>query len=189
MKIPAQNPDLRRYVRARYIKLFTALILWNALLAWLEYIFIYDYFITTLNELNAVITWIFLSILPFFLLRGHKLIFDSSWEGTLTAVTYESKNDLGRDSAAMVAETREPDLKATLHVQLDSGKTVNFVFNRLQNAEGFPYLPGQRVRHYRGTRFPLILDDEHELCVICGANNGKDAEVCAYCGRTLVKPR
>lgn len=108
MKLPARNPDLRRYVRARYIKLFTALILWNALLAWLEYIFIYDYFITTLNELNA---------------------------------------------------------------------------------EGFPHLPGQRVRHYRGTRFPLILDYEHELCVICGANNGKDADVCAYCGRTLVKPR
>ncbi len=185
ISIPAANPDLRTYVRRRYQKLFLIWGICTAVLAVLEIVFLWDYFVDRFNVMTSVIVAILLFLAPLFAMKGHKLLFDRSWEGEVISVDFTHRD--GATSAVAYQRIMVRKWYCEVYVKLDSSERVIQYEYHLAHASHTPSVAvGDRVRHYRGLPHPIVLGKPMKICPVCGLDSASEATECLFCGHSMM---
>ena len=188
LTIPPENSDLAAYVRSRYVKLFVIWGICTVLLIVLEILYLFDYFVTRFNVMTAVITAILLFFVPLFAMKGHKLLFDPSWEGTVIDVKFTHRD--GATSAVAFERVMVRRWYCEVYVQVDGSERVAHYEYQLAHASHTPPVQkGDRVRHYNGLPHPVILGKKMQICAFCGLDSEAGTDVCMFCGHTMIDAR
>lgn len=209
-RIPAENADIRERVRRAIVK-DIALILIFRLVVFLP-AFLYGYY-TPPVRVGAVIAVEIVCLFPIVKTRIWKwFIGAGAFEGEITEIKHRrALLDRAAKRPAPIGGRQTPTapMKRTpvgalytnrpmektfvtrVTVREDGGRVrrVKYVVN---DGDRLPdYKVGDRVRRFYGTEYMQILSRDgvpgDTVCVVCGAENGADAEECAVCASSLIK--
>ena len=128
----------------------------------------------------------FLMMIPFllippFVIKPRKLIFDKMWQGKIDRIEYFSgmvNNDITVRSMAL---TRFQNI--TLHIIDDEGEDHQVTLDKKYEK---CYSVGDRVIHLPGLTYPANIDaksNERRVCVCCGTIMPHIDEECIGCGK------
>ena len=185
IRIPKKNGDLRRVVSEKIIRVAAATLGTAAVVSILEVLFVYDYFLNSLGKVNAIVIWIILSVLPFFILKGHRLLLDSSWDGKVIAVDYTARVEpITKVNASRIMKRTH---LCEIYAETDGGAVKQLTLKLEDASLTLPVSVGDRIRHYRGLEYPVIFDKPIQICPFCGYDNPIDAEECMICHHSVIK--
>ena len=184
LHIPDRNPDLQKLVKMKYVRLFGRWAIWAVTLTILEIIWFYDYFTDRMNELSAAIIAAFLYILPFFLMKGHLLLADRAWEGTITDIVYDRVVKVNGGDRRKIAYNYE----ATLTIE-NGGDYRFYVLPCTGASMRYTYKVGDRIRKYAGLRYPVFIEIPeglNQICPVCGHDVEENLTNCLKCGASAI---
>ncbi len=184
IKLPPQNTDLQRYVRNRYTKLFSVWGIWAAILTVVEINYLFEYFTVRLNMLSSILIALILYILPFFLMKGHRLFSDPSWEGVVTDIVYD------RLVKASGGNTRKITYRYEATFTIDCGGDFTFYTLPCTDASmRYVYKIGDRLRKYHGLMYPIFVEIPeglNQICPVCGHDVEENLKECLQCGHSRI---
>lgn len=185
---PAKQSLKKRVRKQQAPRLYGFLTLFLAI-SLLELFFLFDYTEKSFNRIGAVCLYLILILLPAFFLKIPSLLFDFPWEGTVEDIRYDSFVD-SHDIVGMKYTSLYHAFTATLTVRKDNGKKVVFDIRLSRSDEELPYRIGDRIRRYRGTKYPVLLDtasNRPRVCALCGKTVPADQTPCSYCRADIVR--
>ena len=114
-----------------------------------------------------------------------KLILDRPWHGEIIHVYI--------DTVTTVVDTVKPVVNPRIRnrnqinivVRLENGIKKNVIVPNVK----IPYEVGDKIYHFRGIPYNLVLKNDCNtdgFCIICGAKN-QDMARCGLCGHTVIK--
>ncbi len=185
-KLHLTNPDIAATISKKYYNLAIICLLWTAAVSIAEISFMYEYFAEKMNVFSAVTIWILLCTVPFFIMKGHKLLFDKSWEGKILHLNYTKVVKSSPFSSRRIAYVNILEILVECN-----GKTKMVTLYCPKPEEMFPFKVGDTICHYKGTGYPVFgIESEsgEQFCPICGTVNHPGARECFYCDHTIIKP-
>lgn len=180
------NPDIAATVTKKYSKLMIVWLLWTALVTVLQYLWLFDYFSSRVNFVSAIIVYIFMCILPFFIKKSWRLIFDKTWVGKVVSVKYD------RVVKSTPTSSRKIIYVNTLEMVIECGNKVRTIVLPCANASAiYPFEVGDIVCHYKGTKYPVFAVESKtkaQLCPLCGTIHKPHECECFWCHHSVIKP-
>lgn len=196
-KLHFTNPDIAATVDRKYYKLAIVCLTWTALISTAEILYMYEYFAERMNVLSSVIIWILLCAVPFFIMKGPRLIFDRSWEGKILHLNYTKilknlKHSVSSSHAPTSFFSRRIAYVDILEILVDCGKKTKMITLYLPKSDTqLPFEVGDTICHYKGTCYPvfgIVSKSGEQFCPICGTLNPTGARECFLCDHSIIKP-
>lgn len=196
-KLHFTNPDIAATISRKYYKLAIVCLLWTAAVSIAEIAFMYEYFSKKMNVFSSVIIWIILCTIPFFIMKGPKLIFDKSWEGKIIHLNYTKvvknlKHSVSSARTSPPFSSRRIAYVDILEILVDCGKKTKMVTLYLPKSDTqLPFEVGDTICHYKGTSYPVFgiaSKSGEQFCPICGTLNPTGARECFLCDHSIIKP-
>ncbi len=196
-KLHLTNPDIAATISRKYYKLAIVCLLWTAAVSIAEILYMYEYFVAKINVFSSIIIWILLCTVPFFIMKGHKLVFDKSWEGKIIHLNYTKvvknlKHSVSSSRTSPPFSSRRIAYVDILEILVDCGEKAKIVTLYCPKPEEiFPFKVGDTICHYKGTNYPVFgIESEsgEQFCPICGTVNHPGARECFYCDHSIIKP-
>ncbi len=200
LEVPDQYEDIRAELYRRRRRILLPSLIWAAVVLVLEYVYLWEYFLTRIGFVGSVITAAVL-FAAYPLKHGIlKLISDRGWEGTVRDVKKRSyihfRNLWARSYSGMTTR-----IEGHLYLHGREGRSA-FMERRFPIKRKFilrsgdaelPYQTGDLVRCYRGCAYPVIVKrpgtDGYppRVCVLCGKTEDlHERTVCDFCGFALI---
>lgn len=155
------------------------------------------------NQIMLICTVEFL--LPVFISKVYKLVFDSSWYGTIIGIRTKSVPGKLHSTGSGRAYQAWDDV-ICLTIRKSNGKIIEY------NAESFlpqytsnvmenynnksdisdsidNYRAGDTVYHFYGLKRLLVCSSDtpdRHICIVCGMKHNTKSEKCVLCGHTLI---
>ncbi len=186
--------DIRRTVVLKIIGEILTVSFISVMLCVLLYFWGDKFFkISEWGAFNITIIYILIILMPFLVCKIPFKYFDRSWTGKIIEIridndrTYPSSfNDKGLKRFAV------KDIKVLIAVIMtDDGKIIEKVLARQTSENSLPvnkFMEGDRVGHLYGTKFIQIIPSSPNCqinCVVCGASNSQNNNVCRNCNHSL----
>ena len=175
---------------------FDIKLLYGRYTKWLFSTFIIALFIIIFNgsfkEAEAgvrAVVYAVLLLIPFFVMKIPKLIFDSSYEGTIEKI-YTDDGVGNTNKAIPIYSTyiRTIEVSATLRLKGGGTKDIVLYLGKFDSSIAKlldAYRVGVRVVHIRGAKHNQIMTADGCTCIVCGHFNKASGKTCAECGSTL----
>lgn len=181
-EIPAENEDLRRFVRKKFCKSLFLTLFWE--LFWGFTFFYYykrGYIQLNLRFILVLIGFFVLGLLLFGIL---KWVFDKSFSGTIQKIQYRQ--------VMMISafKTRHMVNMMRLRIVKDGGGRRTLEFPQKNYFDRY-YHEGDKIHYYKGLAFPESgdgADKSMNVCCKCGGVELTETDICRGCGASLIKP-
>lgn len=186
ISIPKENNDIRITVTLRLVMQIVFCAAWTAIISTLMLISVYDYFCNALGILNAVLIWVILCLIPFWMCKFWRWFTDRPYEGQVISCKQTSSvaaRGIAKKEYLMRTYTQN------INIKLPNGKKKTVKVTWFSDKEVPFYYEGNYVRHYRGTKYMQVISDDPgapRICVMCGTQNRSEETVCMICGKTLI---
>jgi hypothetical protein len=201
--LPAENKDITSRVIRGYVIRFAAAAVWCA--------FVFIGFTTydggsRFDEMSPVVINLFALviglIIPAYILRLHKPIFDRSWSGLVKSVGIGDEIAAGGDMVGMRGISQsigQENINPVFHlnVELAGGEYITMKYKpNAQSGEhlAYYYNAGDTVYYFKGTKYPKkatnianINGRGYRLCIVCGRLNEPEQSKCGRCNSTIVE--
>ena len=139
--------------------------------------------------------------LPFVITGVPLKLFDSSWQGKITAVDIKDRwgftNEAiprvyGKINVNLTVEKSNGDITFVEINERTYTKFLHYRVSENRKNEHFldKYKVGDRIFHLYGTKHVVILKDGNEgpvICAVCRRENDIQNDTCCDCGHTIVK--
>ena len=184
MKLPS---DIKSYVKGNILKKVGK---------WLFFTFTLALFIILFNDSfknvdAGVRAFVYAAILliPFFLLKMPKLIFDRSFEGIIERIyTVDGVGTTSKAIPTYETTMRTVEVSAEVRISASKTKTIVIYSGRFDSRVAKilnNYQVGNRIIHICGAKHDQIVTADKISCIVCGHNNKRSRTTCAECGSSL----
>ena len=184
MRIPE---DIKKYLKTKYLNIGIKWLLATLIVATLV-VFCNESFHYIPTGAKVVIYTIIL-LIPAFVFKIPKLIFDKSWEGTILSANCQEVMESDHKAIPKLP-TLHKEISVHLEVLLPNEK-IEIIDVRLgmYNDETIGlldrYKEGNKILHVRGTEHYQVITDKDYNCVMCGHVINKIKKACPKCGHSL----
>ena len=184
----ADYPEIRRKIALRSMRILLLSALWLGVVTFIEYRFLYNYFVThSVPPIAAAVIWLVLYLIGVWKIGLFPWLFDLSWEGTLIRVKYHSPG-------ALPTSTANDETNEILTIRTAGGRTFRRCIPRNPQLDAVIYKEGDLVRYFRGTKYPMILKRDGapapRICVFCSdVQPYPDRTHCDHCRMPVIDNR
>lgn len=192
IRLPYEYPDIQKKIQTKTSASVFRIVIGLLLVAALECLCFLYY--GDKNDSSLIAVYLIIALLAFRPVKELiQLLLDFSWEGTICEINYKEYYDGSMKTKCRNYGRLSKDgcILHTMQLQIKMANHKTVVKDLLWDnpKQLLPYRVGDNVRYYRGTKYPLIIDDKQPrpLCILCGCTTISETGHCEFCGTSIIQ--